>query len=577
MGIVVFAILFWFVFVITPTHSARILGIAPIPSFSHQIAFRPIWRELSLRGHHLTVLTTDPMRDTTLANLTEIDMSISYKKWNEENLNELSKLGFFEMMDRAISLIHDLMEEQLLLPEVQKLFKNETEHFDVVMIEFLPAMAAFAERFDCPLIIMYPLDAPTLMYHDLGNPSHPVLNPDVMLASPDKPNFFQRLASSLFIVSMKYYIYEYLTVPSHEALIKKYFGNNYPSLEEILKRTSMLFVNTDMVFHPLRPLLPNIIQFGGGTHMTLAKPLPKIHLSFKTYLNMVNVVLSILLGFMVIITPTHSARILGIAPIPSFSHQIAFRPIWRELSLRGHNVTVLTTDPVRDATLTNLTEIDTSISYKKWNEANLNEVAKLGFFKMMDKFISLCYDVAEEQLLLPEVQKLLKNETEHFDVVIIEFFPSMAAFAERFHCPLILMSSLDAPALMYQILGNPSHPILNPDFMLAFSNKPNFFQRLISSFFTVSMKYIYEYFTKPTQEDLIKKHFGKDYPPLEEILERISMMLTNTDTVFHPLRPLLPNVIQFGGGTHLTPAKPLPKVIPFSITTNSLYSLFSEK
>ncbi|KAF2902530.1 hypothetical protein ILUMI_03653 [Ignelater luminosus] len=288
---------------------------------------------------------------------------------------------------------------------------------------------------------------------------------------------------------------------------------------------------------------------------------------------MANAMISVLFGFVVVTTPTFSARILGLVPTPSFSHQIVFRPLWRELSLRGHNVVVLTTDPMKDPTLTNLTEIDASSSYKQWNEMNFNELSEKGFIRGMDKIVSFFNDVMEEQMQLPEVQNLLKNETEHFDVVMLEF-PILAPFAERFDCPIILMSSQDLPSLMYQALGNPSHPVLNPDIMLGFPDKLNFFQRLASSLFTVSMKFIYKYVIMPFLDTLIKKHFGNDYSPLEEILKRTSLMLVNTNVVFEPPRPLLPHIIQIGGGIHMTQAKPLPKK---TIKDNKQFTKETEK
>ena len=63
-------------------YCARILGVVPIPSYSHQIVYRPIWRELSLRGHQVVVMTTDPMKDPALTNLTEIDWHFAYGLYN---------------------------------------------------------------------------------------------------------------------------------------------------------------------------------------------------------------------------------------------------------------------------------------------------------------------------------------------------------------------------------------------------------------------------------------------------------------------------------------------------------------
>jgi hypothetical protein len=41
---------------------ARILGIFPSPSFSHQIVFQTIMKALAARGHQVTVISTDPLK-----------------------------------------------------------------------------------------------------------------------------------------------------------------------------------------------------------------------------------------------------------------------------------------------------------------------------------------------------------------------------------------------------------------------------------------------------------------------------------------------------------------------------------
>lgn len=62
------------------------------PSISHQVIFQPIWKELSLRGHKVTVITPNPLKDPTLTNLTEIDISYMY-----EHMSELIKKSMITM------------------------------------------------------------------------------------------------------------------------------------------------------------------------------------------------------------------------------------------------------------------------------------------------------------------------------------------------------------------------------------------------------------------------------------------------------------------------------------------------
>jgi hypothetical protein len=42
--------------------AGRILGIFPSPSLSHQLVFQTIMKALAARGHHVTVISTDPLK-----------------------------------------------------------------------------------------------------------------------------------------------------------------------------------------------------------------------------------------------------------------------------------------------------------------------------------------------------------------------------------------------------------------------------------------------------------------------------------------------------------------------------------
>jgi glucuronosyltransferase len=45
---------------------ARILGIFPTPSISHQLPFQTIMKALALRGHEITVISPDPLKVSVL-------------------------------------------------------------------------------------------------------------------------------------------------------------------------------------------------------------------------------------------------------------------------------------------------------------------------------------------------------------------------------------------------------------------------------------------------------------------------------------------------------------------------------
>lgn len=266
-------------------------------------------------------------------------------------------------------------------------------------------------------------------------------------------------------------------------------------------------------------------------------------------------------------TPSECARILGIIPTPSYSHQVVYHPLWRELSLRGNQLTVLTTDPINDPALTNLTEINLHFTYEWWNKNLLNLIneSQKGVFESFNAFVYILHDLMIQELEHPEVEKLIKNETEHFDVLLIEFmYPTMVAFAERFKCPFISMSSMDMPSVVYEMVGNPTHPLLYPDPILPFAGDLTFTETLISTILPIFTKLYNSMYVLPLEQPTIEKYFGSNYPPLDDIVKNLSMLFINTDPIFHPIRPLVPAVVQIGGGIHIRPPKPLPKVNYFN-------------
>lgn len=258
------------------------------------------------------------------------------------------------------------------------------------------------------------------------------------------------------------------------------------------------------------------------------------------------------------------ARILAVIPTPSYSHQIVFRPLWKQLSLRGHHVTLLTTDPMNDSSLMNLTEIDLNFAYDLWhtkhNIAKIIQDYQGNFLKVADLYIEMMNDIMDQELQHSEVQKLIHGDVK-YDLVMVEYiFPTMIAFSQRFKCPFIGVVPLDALGLAHEAIGNPTNPALYPDFMLPFSGELNYLERMISAVFWVWIRCYSWWYVYPREDVTIRKHFGENMPPLKDMERNISMLFLNLNPVFHTVRPLGPTTISIGGGTHLESDKPLPKV-----------------
>ncbi|XP_028133814.1 UDP-glucosyltransferase 2 [Diabrotica virgifera virgifera] len=287
-----------------------------------------------------------------------------------------------------------------------------------------------------------------------------------------------------------------------------------------------------------------------------------------------------LLWFLIQITS--GARILAVIGNPSFSHQLFYRPIWLELAKRGHDIVLLTTDPMPEVPA-NIKQIDWHFAYEirhnKYDLAKRMKDCNFNIFTIMNSFQEVFHDIVDEELSSPEVQVLIRNETEYFDLVITEYLPAtLTAFSERFKCSFVTVFSTEVGNSYHQVLGNMLNPVLYPEHMASYEINLNFEQRLSSTLY-----WLYNSFYKQSSWDkmndaLLKKHFGQ-LPPLRDIVRNVSVVLVNSHHVFSS-KPMGPGFIRIGGGLHVSQKNELPQdiksfldsaaegVIYFSLGTN---------
>lgn len=121
------------------------------------------------------------------------------------------------------------------------------------------------------------------------------------------------------------------------------------------------------------------------------------------------------------LTLVKTANILCFFSLPSTSHQIVYQVLWKELSLRGHTVTVVTPNPINDPTLTNLTEIDVSDSYEVYRNATANKFSgTIDHWSIIKMFDWLMFTINEAQFRHPKVKELLEDDSKEFDVLLTE-------------------------------------------------------------------------------------------------------------------------------------------------------------
>ncbi|XP_049772895.1 UDP-glucosyltransferase 2-like [Schistocerca cancellata] len=255
---------------------ARVLAVMPTPSISHQTPIQAIAMALVARGHHVTLLTTDPMQDPP-ENLTQIDLSFTYKYWmlfdEDKHLEEISPPEFVVAF---MDLMANLTEHQLQSPQVQELIQSG-QQFDLFVLEASMFQAYFGLYHvvgSPPLVGFVSLGMLPSGFAAMGNPDIPSFSPSLAADFPDHMNFIQRLANTLGNVIYGY-LFEDRVLAPQEQILRKYFGDAPPPVAETERNYSLMLVNNHFSVNYPRPYLPTIIELTGLHIQKERKPLPK--------------------------------------------------------------------------------------------------------------------------------------------------------------------------------------------------------------------------------------------------------------------------------------------------------------
>ncbi|CAG9792434.1 unnamed protein product [Diatraea saccharalis] len=260
-----------------------------------------------------------------------------------------------------------------------------------------------------------------------------------------------------------------------------------------------------------------------------------------------------------------AARILAVYPTPSISHQVVFRPLTIELLKRGHEVVVITTDPIfpKGKVPANLTEIDFhDRSYQRWRQnfvkSSVTQGSKDDFKEQNILMYKILMDVLRDQITSVEVQNILKNKSKKFDLLLLEaYLNPLLALTHVIKAPVIQISSFGSTLDNLEVVGASTHPILYPTIDHQKVYNLTYLEK-ISEFY---MQRYFQYIVHATDEEAVlqlKETLGSDLPDLNELKNNVDMLFLNVHPIWELNRPVPPNVI-YMGGLHQNPEKELPK------------------
>ncbi|XP_046752127.1 UDP-glycosyltransferase UGT5-like [Diprion similis] len=261
-----------------------------------------------------------------------------------------------------------------------------------------------------------------------------------------------------------------------------------------------------------------------------------------------------------------ASRILGIFPMPSISHQVVFRGLTTALRDRGHELIVITPDPINDPTLKNYTEIDISFLYADFTK-DMDWIAtrdKGTWFEVFRSIAPRFTPMSERVLNHPDVKKLYSpNSGEKFDLLIIEmlYWHTFLSLAKYLDVPVIGVTSLSMPLQMQYGIGNPvmpSHPA-HWDAEIKVLGKLSLCQRLWN--FVYAWRFLHYYRTVYLRghQEISRKYFGSELPDIADIEKNISLVFVNQQAPILFVRPNLPKMIDIGGFQRSKKIEPLSK------------------
>lgn len=265
-----------------------------------------------------------------------------------------------------------------------------------------------------------------------------------------------------------------------------------------------------------------------------------------------------------LIGSSESARILGVFPTPSISHQVVFHALVKDLAERGHQLTILTPNMMKTDN-SNITQIDLNGAYASaWKDLNQVELKlKPRTTRELHTFILKTHMAAFEwQLNHPEVKKLIENaEPQTYDVILCElmFHRAALAFSEIFDCPMIEVTSMEPLGTGYGLLGNEMNPVMHPENVLPYHHgRLTFIQRVKSLMLYFLGKLNLEPMVNDISLGIIQKHFPTVKTPIKDLLQNVHLLMSNTNPALGSIRPLVPTTIQLGF-MHIEKPKPLPE------------------
>ncbi|KAL7302509.1 hypothetical protein TKK_0005151 [Trichogramma kaykai] len=249
-----------------PIDGLRILGIFPQTFRSHFTMNERLMRGLAARGHRVDVYSHYPLKEP-MENYTDHSIRTLNITTYLNNLHYERMLEWLGIVDMSLVLsqlgnpVCELMEQ----PVLKKLIDDPPSDppYDVVITQPYTASCylAFGRRLNIPLVTVETLSSTDWTYASMGNPRNLAIVPSVYGGQASPMTFVERLKNFFMTYYVEYGYYYF--VRNQNALVKKYFGEDYPPVSELMKDVDLMLINYNHMLNGIKPLTPAIVPVGG--------------------------------------------------------------------------------------------------------------------------------------------------------------------------------------------------------------------------------------------------------------------------------------------------------------------------
>ncbi|XP_055531727.1 UDP-glycosyltransferase UGT5-like [Wyeomyia smithii] len=271
-------VLFFTVYFVASSESARILGVLPTGGKSHDIVGTAIMKPLAEAGHDVTVITAYPSKNKP-DNYREIELTGLLEAHSEDGHNIFDMQGGIFSALMVLLVLYEMFpslmfEEVMNHPNVVNL-RNSDEKFDIVIVETFVSESFYglAQHFDAQLVTFSSFGN-TIWTNDLVATPAPYSHvAHFMLEFTDHMTFWQRFVNTAFSM-FDYVYYELIYLRKQKYYYNQAFPNAKITFEQQRNNVSLVFLNQHFTLGNARPYPPNMVEIG-GIQIEQPNPLPE--------------------------------------------------------------------------------------------------------------------------------------------------------------------------------------------------------------------------------------------------------------------------------------------------------------